>query len=1039
MLLRMCESLAATKISTQTKSIQLKAIHDHLVGLVVLSQKPVRGVVNCSVPFLSGERLLITLPPRSGLPPLPHGNAVASVCRLLGADGINFLLAAFLTECKILLHSDDVANLCLVAEVMTALIYPFYWALPYIPVLPTGMMEILEAPLSFLLGIPSCNMKFVDPMILEEDLVVVDLDRDFSTAEYIDARGARKKRKTPTPLPASVASNISKAVYRLIKAEEEHEEAMEETALPGARSFPRLEQESQREREFRVTLALEICGLIRGYEECVVFSSTQPVFNVDKFLKIAPAMYEEQRGTSQNQTSGGPRQVISPRSRRFLSLLVSCQHFHQFLESLQNESIGFFHLLMNALTTKGAMVQGTMPGHILSIESDRSMDNLCLALQRMEDKISTFDVATYAKGVIDDEVIDHSLASEESLFPRDLLQQIVSSNNTGGESSVTESDGVKQISVEFLLELEKNPWKYQTLFDVKFDSSCISMIKKVSLVEAMGERRYRAWKLSGGNDKVETDRFSLASQESKRQLSVSLDLKSLLTSVAAEVSSVSPEADSGSNIPDDTFDSQVASSERKIDDARDRDILRRCLEYGAVGSSKSNKMGNNGDPARDIITEAEVALRSPAARQFLMTVLSKRSRSDTNDSSGVSPNRRGHRSGAIRLESKAFETLVRLEWAMLDALLREKEYNQAYSLLRFSAGLFTSVDEMESDVLSMTFITSRISLHPIFANLGVWEKVKDMHAKARCESQALEKVRGEGSENYGVDDDYEATVATLYDMLGYGIPAEELARFATRTSEEKGWFRSERGQSLLLLARRLCVRRDQGNSNVTPIKKSDIDIMRTPFKSLKPQTLFEHVSDDAFVRKVGKEDDSASWLEVGWCHPAAQSTRKSMPLTPDTPMRSTSSELLGSFEPKVTGDVGKYMKRSAITSMAYLGLSVVVTGGLDGGVFMARRVSHIDETIESSNSNALQNSCSVRGVHLDWGSSGSRHSVGTASTSMDGEFGVGAVTCLTATHGNSQSIATTTHKDVCSPSDEDILEAMDGCRVVAGTSCGGKS
>jgi hypothetical protein len=67
---------------------------------------------------------------------------------------------------------------------------------------------------------------------------------------------------------------------------------------------------------------------------------------------------------------------------------------------------------------------------------------------------------------------------------------------------------------------------------------------------------------------------------------------------------------------------------------------------------------------------------------------------------------------------------------------------------------------------------------------------------------------------------------------------------------------------------------------------------------------------------------------------------------------------------------------------------------------------------------------------------------------MDGEFGVGAVTCLTATHGNgqsvgvtathrnSQSVATTTPKDVCGPADEDILAAMDGCRVVAGTSCG---
>jgi hypothetical protein len=42
----------------------------------------------------------------------------------------------------------------------------------------------------------------------------------------------------------------------------------------------------------------------------------------------------------------------------------------------------------------------------------------------------------------------------------------------------------------------------------------------------------------------------------------------------------------------------------------------------------------------------------------------------------------------------------------------------------------------------------------------------------------------------------------------------------------------------------------------------------------------------------------------------------------------------------------------------------------------------------------------VRGVRLDWGSSGSRTTVtGTGSSSMDGEYGVGAVSCLAAAKG----------------------------------------
>jgi hypothetical protein len=40
------------------------------------------------------------------------------------------------------------------------------------------------------------------------------------------------------------------------------------------------------------------------------------------------------------------------------------------------------------------------------------------------------------------------------------------------------------------------------------------------------------------------------------------------------------------------------------------------------------------------------------------------------------------------------------------------------------------------------------------------------------------------------------------------------------------------------------------------------------------------------------------------------------------------------------------MKRSAVTSLAYLGSSVVVTGGLDGGVLLARKVSTVSTLME---------------------------------------------------------------------------------------------
>eukprot|EP00957_Ditylum_brightwellii_P060545 4597174-Ditylum_brightwellii.AAC.1 len=61
-------------------------------------------------------------------------------------------------------------------------------------------------------------------------------------------------------------------------------------------------------------------------------------------------------------------------------------------------------------------------------------------------------------------------------------------------------------------------------------------------------------------------------------------------------------------------------------------------------------------------------------------------------------------------------------------------------------------------------------------------------------------------------------------MIGYGVPAEELARFATRVSEDRGWFNSERGQALLVLARRLSVRRDEDTEGIGG-GPGDLDLM----------------------------------------------------------------------------------------------------------------------------------------------------------------------------------------------------------------------
>lgn len=177
-----CEFICCVISFSLNCSSHLSHVFDNLFS-VVNFPKPIPGVVHCSIPFLEGERLHVTTAPPNGLPSLPHGGAIASACRLLGAEGLTLLLAAALTECKILIHSVNVANVAMVAEVISALIFPFTWQLPFIPVLPKDMLEFLEAPLSFFVGIPTINLQHCDRNVLSE-IVVVDLDDIAGSTDY---------------------------------------------------------------------------------------------------------------------------------------------------------------------------------------------------------------------------------------------------------------------------------------------------------------------------------------------------------------------------------------------------------------------------------------------------------------------------------------------------------------------------------------------------------------------------------------------------------------------------------------------------------------------------------------------------------------------------------------------------------------------------------------------------------------------------------------------------------------------------------------
>lgn len=671
MLLRTCETFAAksnAKTSVTARQLERMICQD-IADIIVNWSAPISGILHCSVPFLSGPRYHLTLPPPTGLPALPHGGSVTSVCRLLGADGLTVLLAAVLTESKILIHSAHVANLAMVGEVITALIYPFQWSLPYVPVLPIDMMEFIEAPLSYFLGVPSCNLQYIDKEILY-DVVVVDIDNGLSP-DFFDGRRMRAT-KLPMPLPASISSNISKAVFRLIKEEDRVTEDFAATAYFSSRHLPRLETESLAEREFRVAVAIQICSLLRGYQECLFFvSASQPVFNRDRFLRNAPALFEERRTTLQPKRMSSVKtstkesslrqshRILSPRAKRFLSNLVNTQHFHVLLEFLDHDSVAIFHEIMDifdrnfeglnrdaSVGIHGSNNHTNLAG-ISSRQLEQGAKEIYACLEKAEAKICTYrvdrdgDKEKKAKRlramdnsggyISDEEDAFAELMNQRNNDEEDVLYQVESEKeNTylapftqfmlksaqasdmslANRPNDADGHGVQRQSLNGTNETKTMPWEYVNFLQLldkagnpvkgKGGSDAgeenypldVQLANYPTLKEAIGERKFRKLK-------QEQKIFSEGEEIEVMEEGDTLDITKLLSFARVDSSLSSQRPMNHGSV-----------EQQRVNDAKDRDILRRCLEMAYSKASRRAWHSNLSDQPSEagidehIITEA---------------------------------------------------------------------------------------------------------------------------------------------------------------------------------------------------------------------------------------------------------------------------------------------------------------------------------------------------------------------------------------------------------------------------------------------------
>ncbi|EHB03509.1 DENN domain-containing protein 4C [Heterocephalus glaber] len=223
-----------------------------------------------NIPFPSPQRprILVQLSVHDALilsqpvsTPLPLSGANFSTLLMnLGPENCATLLLLVLLENKILLHSLRPAVLTGVAEAVVAMIFPFHWECPYIPLCPLSLAAVLSAPVPFIVGVDSRYFDLHDP---PQDVVCIDLDTNML---YVSDE---KKNMTWKQLPKKPCKNLLSTLRKLYpQLSSVHRKTQEGSAVemtPIEADFSWQKKMMQLEMEIQEAFLRFMASILKGY------------------------------------------------------------------------------------------------------------------------------------------------------------------------------------------------------------------------------------------------------------------------------------------------------------------------------------------------------------------------------------------------------------------------------------------------------------------------------------------------------------------------------------------------------------------------------------------------------------------------------------------------------------------------------------------------------------------------------------------------------------------------------------------------------
>lgn len=250
--------------------------------------------------------------------PLPRSAAGFKQLLLnLGSENCLQVLLLALTEQKILIHSLRPDVLTLVAEAVSSLLFPFKWQCPYIPLCPLGLVEVLHAPLPFLIGVDS---RFFDLYKPPSDVSCIDLDTNIITVPEAQ-RSYLNTKILPKKAAKHLKSTLESLYNQLRKSIQNHlnqDVAVDNNVDNIEAEFKKKKKEQLEESEIQEAFLKFMVNILKGYKgyllpitkaPTVGTTDTQALFQLNEFLK----------SRDKNHT-------------KFFSLVTKTQMFIRFIE-----------------------------------------------------------------------------------------------------------------------------------------------------------------------------------------------------------------------------------------------------------------------------------------------------------------------------------------------------------------------------------------------------------------------------------------------------------------------------------------------------------------------------------------------------------------------------------------------------------------------------------------------------------------------------------------------------------------------------------